>query len=243
LLLLFSKELEMGDLGSLSHQVMASMCNVSKIYANGCCGLDRVNLTIYKGDFLFVTGASGAGKSTLLKMLYGAEKPTSGIVEVQGTVVNPLTGRKLAHLRRRMGVVFQDYQLIPKRTVEENIAVVLKAQGFDRAEVRKRITPTLQLVGLASKEKCFPEELSGGEQQRVSIARAIVHEPPLLLADEPTGNLDAHNAWMVLQILKQLNFLGVTVVVTCHNEQLIKTFAKRIVRVEAGVMRELTPAL
>ncbi|MBC7881096.1 MAG: cell division ATP-binding protein FtsE [Anaerolineae bacterium] len=233
----------MVGLGSSSHEVMASLVDVSKIYANGSCGLDRVNLTIYKGDFLFVTGASGAGKSTLLKMLYGAEKPTTGTVEVQGTIVNSLTGAKLAHLRRRMGVVFQDYQLIPKRTVEENIAVVLKAQGFDRAEVRKRIAPTLQMVGLASKEKCFPEELSGGEQQRVSIARAIVHEPPLLLADEPTGNLDVHNAWMILQILKKLNHLGVTVVVTCHNEQLIKTFAKRVVRVEAGIMRELTPAL
>jgi cell division transport system ATP-binding protein len=233
----------MVDLGSSSHEVIASWRDVSKVYANGCCGLNRVNLTIHKGDFLFVTGTSGAGKSTLLKMLYGAEKPTSGIVEVQGTVVNPLTGSKLAHLRRRMGVIFQDYQLIPNRTVEENIAVVLKAQGFDRAEVRKRITPTLQIVGLASKEKCFPEELSGGEQQRVSIARAIVHEPPLLLADEPTGNLDVHNAWMVLQILKKLNVLGVTVVVTCHNEQLIKAFAKRVVRVESGAVRELTPAI
>ncbi len=218
---------------------IASFHNVTKVFANGCRGLNNVSLRIARGDFLFITGASGAGKSTLLKLLYGAETPTSGEVELEGTALKNLRGRALAHLRRRVGVVFQDYQLIPNKTVEENIAVVLHAQGCDRAEVRRRIGPALRMVGLAPKAGCFPEQLSGGEQQRVSIARAVIHTPPLLLADEPTGNLDIHNAWTVLQILKRLHSLGVTVVVTCHNEQIVQTFAKRLVRLEAGNLREI----
>lgn len=221
------------------NEVIASLKDVSKIYGNGCCGLQRMNLQIHKGDFLFVTGPSGAGKSTLLKLLYGAEMPTSGSVQVEQTRVDGLRGGKLAHLRRRVGVIFQDYQLIPSRTVEENVALVLKAQGFDRGEIRRRVGPALRMVGLAAKGNCFPAELSGGEQQRVSIARAVVHTPPIVLADEPTGNLDNHNAWTVLEILKKLHTLGVTVVVACHNEQIVQSFAQRVVNLEAGLLREL----
>ncbi|UFP93269.1 cell division ATP-binding protein FtsE [Gloeobacter morelensis] len=220
-------------------EAIACLHNVSKVYPNGCRGLHSVNLQIRKGDFLFITGPSGAGKSTLLKLLYGAEAPTEGQVEIEGNLFHRLRGRALAHLRRRIGVVFQDYQLIPTKTVEENVAVVLHAQGASRAEIQRRVGPTLRMVGLAPKAACFPDQLSGGEQQRVSIARAVVHTPPLLLADEPTGNLDAHNAWSVLQILKRLHDLGVTVIVTCHNEQLVEAFARRVVRLEAGILREL----
>lgn len=220
-------------------KTIAQLHNVTKIYTNGCCSLRSVNLRIHAGDFLFITGDSGAGKSTLLKLLYGAEQPSEGQVEMEGNLLRNLRGRALAHLRRRIGVVFQDYQLILSKTVEENVAVVLHAQGFARSEIRRRVGPALRMVGLAAKAQCFPEQLSGGEQQRVSIARAIVHTPPLLLADEPTGNLDTHNAWTVLQILKRLHTIGVTVVVTCHNEQLVQAFAQRIIRPEAGNLREL----
>ncbi|MBC8122593.1 MAG: cell division ATP-binding protein FtsE [Gemmatimonadaceae bacterium] len=220
--------------------VAIRLSQVTKVYPNGSRGLYQVNIEVRKGDFLFITGSSGAGKSTLLKLLYGAERPTSGEVRVEDVLLNGLHGRKLAYVRRRIGVVFQDYKLIPRRTVEENVAFVLRAQGFARNEVRRRLGPTLRMVGLAHKAECFPEQLSGGEQQRVSIARAIVHTPRLLIADEPTGNLDQENAWTILQILQQLHQVGVTVVVACHNEQIVQSFARRVVQLEAGTLRELT---
>lgn len=220
--------------------IAVRLSQVTKVYPNGSRGLYQANIEVRKGDFLFITGSSGAGKSTLLKLLYGAERPTSGEVRVEDVLLNGLHGRKLAFVRRRIGVVFQDYKLIPRRTVEENVAFVLRAQGFARNEIRRRLSPTLRMVGLAHKAECFPEQLSGGEQQRVSIARAIVHTPRLLIADEPTGNLDQENAWTILQILQQLHQVGVTVVVACHNEQIIKSFARRVVQLEAGTLREMT---
>lgn len=195
---------------------------VEKIYSNGCRALVDVNLQIRRGDFLFVTGPSGSGKSTLLKLLYGEERSTQGQVIVNGYDLTQLKGQDLAKLRRQIGVVFQDYKLIPRRTVSENVAFVLWAQGFTRKEIHRRLVPTLKMVGLQDKANCFPEQLSGGEQQRVSIARAVVSTPPLLLADEPTGNLDPDNAWQVVKILKKLNAIGITVIVTTHDEQLVR---------------------
>ena len=219
--------------------VVVSLQGVSKSYPKGHQALIDVNLQMHKGDFLFVTGASGAGKSTLLKLLYGQERPTSGDVVIEGTPIGHLRGNQLAKVRRRIGIVFQDYKLIPRRTVAENVAFVLWAQGYSRKEIHRRLWPTLKMVGLQDKSESFPDELSGGEQQRVSIARAVVSTPPLLLADEPTGNLDPENALQVIKILKKLNSIGITVVVTTHNEQLVRVSNHPVVQLKHGHLRHL----
>ena len=216
--------------------VLRSVC---KTYKNGSQALMDVNLHMHKGGFLFITGASGAGKSTLLKLLYGQERPSSGEVLIEGSPVSHLRGNRLAMVRRRIGVVFQDYKLIPRRTVAENVAFVLWAQGYTRKEIHRRLWPTLKMVGLQGKAECFPDELSGGEQQRVSIARAVVGTPPLLLADEPTGNLDADNALQVIKILKKLNSIGITVVVTTHNEHLVRISNHPVVQLKSGRLHHL----
>ncbi|MFM7449357.1 MAG: cell division ATP-binding protein FtsE [Leptolyngbyaceae cyanobacterium] len=207
---------------------------VYKTYGNGCQALNNVNLAIPRGHFLFITGPSGSGKSTLLKLLYGAETVTDGRVIVDGMNLSELKGDRLSQLRRRIGVVFQDYKLIPRRTVEENVAFVLWAQGLNRREIYRRLQPALKMVGLSHKANCFPDELSGGEQQRVSIARAIVGTPPILLADEPTGNLDGDNSIQVIKILKKLNAIGITVIVTSHDEHLIRQSNQPVVQLRDG---------
>lgn len=207
---------------------------VSKIYPNQAHGLVDINLTLQQGDFLFVTGASGSGKSTLVKLIYGAERADQGQVIVDNQNVTQLRGDRLSLLRRRLGVVFQDYKLIPRRTVAENVAFVLRTQGVPRQEVQRRLIPTLRMVGLEDKANCFPDQLSGGEQQRVSIARAVIGTPSILLADEPTGNLDAENALQVINILKKLNSSGITVLVTTHDIHLIKTCTYPVIKLNQG---------
>jgi len=204
---------------------------VSKTYPNGTPALVDVNLALNKGDFLFITGPSGAGKSTLLKMLYGQERPTEGQVVVNGQDISGLAGNRLAMLRRRIGIIFQDYKLIPRRTVAENVAFVLHAQGYSRKEIERRLPLTLKMVGLQNKADRFPSQLSGGEQQRASIARAVVGTPPLLLADEPTGNLDGDNARQVFKILQKLNSIGITVVVTTHDEIMVRSLNYPVVQI------------
>lgn len=189
---------------------------VEKIYANGTIGLKNLSLTIEKGEFWLITGHSGSGKSTLLKLLYGAEFPTRGRVVVQGIEVIP---QNLTKLRRQLGVVFQDYKLIPTRNVFENVALVLQCQGYSPLELKKRTSVALKMVDLPDRGQCYPNQLSGGEQQRVGIARAIVHSPPLILADEPTGNLDPENTWQIMQIFHKLHQSGATIVVTTHDRQ------------------------
>ena len=213
---------------------MVQLRGVTKTYPNGSQGLFSLSLDVKRGDFLFITGPSGAGKTTLLKLLYGAERPSSGEVIVDQLNVGQLRGDRLSLLRRRIGVVFQDYKLISTRTVSENIAFVLWAQGFTRKEIERRLAPTLKLVGLQHKANCFPEQLSGGEQQRVSLARAIVGTPPILLADEPTGNLDPDNSRQVLKILQKLNAIGATVIVTTHDEQLVQMSNQAVVQLREG---------
>ncbi len=215
-------------------KVIVSLQGVSKTYSSGSKALVDVNLQIRQGDFLFITGPSGSGKSTLLKLLYGEERATTGEVLVDGLPVADLKGDRLSELRRRIGIVFQDYKLIPRRTVAENIAFVLWAQGYSRQEIDRRMAPALKMVGLPHKANSFPEELSGGEQQRVSIARAIVGTPPILLADEPTGNLDADNSWQVIKILKKLNAIGITIIVTTHDERLIRQSNHPVVQLRNG---------
>jgi cell division transport system ATP-binding protein len=195
---------------------------VSKTYPNGRRCLSDINLQLSQGEFLFITGASGAGKSTLLKLLYGAEKPSSGRVIFEDVAVEKLRGDRLARIRRKIGIVFQDYKLIENRTVGENVAFVLWAQGYAKQEICRRLIPTLQLVGLADKVDQFPKQLSGGEQQRISLARAIISTPSLILADEPTGNLDLDNSQQILILLEKMSHLGATVIVTTHDQNLIR---------------------
>ena len=218
---------------------MVAMEKVEKIYPNGSTALTNVSLTVNQGDFLFVTGPSGSGKSTLLKLLYGYERPTAGEILVANEPIAKLRGNKLAMMRRRIGIVFQDYKLLPRRTVAENVAFVLWAQGFTRKEIHRRLWPALKMVGLQHKAQCFPDELSGGEQQRVSIARAVVNTPPLLLADEPTGNLDADNSLQVIKILKKLNSIGITVIVTTHDEHLVRISNHPVVQIKNGRLHYL----
>ncbi len=220
--------------------VIVQLRSVTKTYTNGASVLSNVNLEVKQGKFLFITGSSGSGKSTLLKLLYGEELPTQGEVIVHGSNVAALRGDRLSLLRRRIGIVFQDYKLIPQRTVAENVIVLLQAQGYTRKEIQRRLEPTLKLVGLLPLADCFPNQLSGGEQQRVSIARAIVGTPPLILADEPTGNLDPDNSWQVMQILQKLNSFGVTVIVTTHDQQLMRRCNRTVVQVRNGRLYQIT---
>ncbi len=226
---------------------MVSLQGVSKIFPNGNLVLRDVNLEVHPGEFVFITGVSGAGKSTLLRLLYGADQATQGTVMVDQVCLFSSKGRRpyripprpLAMLRRRLGVVFQDYRLLANRTLAENVAFVLRAQGLSPAEIRRRIGPTLKMVGLTEKRDRFPHELSGGEQQRLSLARAIVNMPVLLLADEPTGNLDPENSLLVLQILERLNSFGVTIMMTSHDPYLVERAGHRVVRVEGGRLYDL----
>lgn len=219
-----------------SAQTAVQLNRVSKVYANGSSALVDVSLQIRKGGFYLITGPSGSGKSTFLKLLYGEQRPTQGEIMVNGSNLSDLKGDRLAQLRRQIGVVFQDYKLIPQRTVIENVAFVLWAQGYTRKEIERRLAPTLKMVGLQDKGQYFPEQLSGGEQQRVSIARAIVATPPLLLADEPTGNLDPENSLQILNILKKLNSIGVTVIMTTHDQQLIQAANCSVLRLQNGLL-------
>jgi cell division transport system ATP-binding protein len=221
-------------LGRNRAPVVIGFHQVSKFYDNGCQALADANLQVRKGEFLFITGPSGSGKSTLLKLMYGAERSTEGEVIVNDLNLAHLRGDKLAKLRRQIGIVFQDYKLIPRRTVAENVSFVLWAQGFTRKEIHRRLQPTLKMVGLQDKANCFPEQLSGGEQQRVSIARAVVSTPPILLADEPTGNLDPDNSLQVIKILKKLNAVGITVIVTTHDEQLVRMLKQPVLQLRNG---------
>ncbi|MBF2008481.1 MAG: cell division ATP-binding protein FtsE [Chlorogloeopsis fritschii C42_A2020_084] len=224
---------------STSAAAMVQLRSVTKTYAQGNSVLLDVNLYLKQGEFLFVTGSSGSGKSTLLKLLYGQEIPTQGEVIVDQCNLGVLRGDRLSLLRRRIGIVFQDYKLIPQRTVAENVIVVLQAQGYTRKEIQRRLEPTLKLVGLLKKADCFPDQLSGGEQQRVGIARAIVGTPPLILADEPTGNLDPDNSWQVMQIFQKLNSFGATVIVTTHDEQLVRRCNHRVIQVRNGQLHQI----
>lgn len=213
---------------------MVQLKAVTKTYANGTVSLQNINLRVHRGDFLFIMGPSGSGKSTLLKLIYGEERPDRGAVIVDNLNVGLLWGDRLSLLRRRLGIVFQDYRLIPRRTVAENVALVLRAQGVPRSEIQRRLQPALEVVGLQDKARCFPDQLSGGEQQRASIARAIIGTPDLLLADEPTGNLDPENAQQVIKILKRLNAVGITVLVATHDEALPEMFRHPVIHLQQG---------
>ncbi len=212
---------------------MIRLRQIYKIYGHHEVLVD-VTLRIHKGEFSYLTGPSGAGKSTLLKMLYGAVSPTSGRLLVGGVDTTRLTRRQLPYLRRNIGVVFQDFKLITSRTVYDNIALALEVLGVSRGNIDRRVRAVLNTVGLKNREDAFPLELSGGEQQRVSVARAIVNDPALLLADEPTGNLDGTMAVEVMEILKAVNLRGATVLIATHDVGLMDRFPSRRIRFESG---------
>jgi cell division transport system ATP-binding protein len=212
---------------------MIQLRSVTKKYKNKYA-LKNVNLDILSGEFVFIVGKSGAGKSTLIKMLYKEESPSSGTVIIGGINVANLSSDKVPNLRRCMGIVFQDYKLLQNQTVYDNIAYVIRTLGISSKEIHARVTGALKVVGLIDKMKSYPSELSGGEQQRVSIARAIVNGPPLLIADEPTGNLDPKNSLEVMQILDQINQRGITVIISTHDQNMVDYFRKRVITLDGG---------
>lgn len=215
---------------------MIRLKQVSKIYSNGVRALMGLNLDINPSEFVFLVGPSGAGKSTLLKLLYRAEAPSSGQVVIGGVDIGRLSRGQLPPLRRRIGVVFQDYKLLPQRTIFENIAFALKVLGTSRADIEKRTRSALDLVRLREYADLMPGQLSGGQQQRVCLARAIVNTPPLLLCDEPTGNLDPETSWDIMRLLTRINQHGTTVVVATHNKLIVDSMRRRVVTIDGGRM-------
>lgn len=217
---------------------MIQLHNVWLAYQKEASALNGVTLQIPKGDFVFLTGPSGAGKTTLLRLLYGALTPTRGEVLIDGQNISRLTPSQIPYLRRSIGVVFQDFKLLPTRTVFENVAITLEVLGWGRADTGKKVMHTLRQMGLESRINMTPQRLSGGEQQRVALARALVNDPKILLADEPTGNLDDANKNQIMNIFKEANVRGTTVVVATHDRRLIDNSHKRLVTLSKGEIVE-----
>lgn len=213
---------------------MIELVNVSKTYPNGIEVLNSINLNIGKEEFVFIVGPSGAGKTTLLKLLYREEIPTSGKVVLDRVNVADLEPAQVPFLRRNIGVVFQDFKLLPRRTVYENVAFALRVTGAPRSTIRRKVMQSLELVGMLKRANAFPDELSGGEKQRACIARAIVNNPALLIADEPTGNLDPTTTWDIVQLLDKINRRNTTVIVATHNKSIVDDMKRRVVAMEAG---------
>lgn len=208
--------------------------NVSKIYDDESIGLEEVTLKIEPNEFVSIVGHSGAGKTTLLKMILAEEKPSSGTVFFESTNIHTINKKHMPDYRRKIGVIFQDFRLLPNKTAYENIAFAMEVAGRDEEEIQADVAHVLELVGLGRKMWSFPHQLSGGEKQRVAIARAIVNQPDLIIADEPTGNLDPVNTYEVIQLFKKINDLGTTVVLTTHNKGVIDSIKKRVITMEDG---------
>lgn len=208
--------------------------NAKKQYKTGVTAIYDMNLSIEKGEFVFVIGSTGCGKSTLIKMLYREEKPTSGTILIGGLNVGKLRNSKVYKLRRKIGVVFQDFKLLNRSTVYENVAFALEIFGLPKDEIHTKVLKVLDLVGLKHKAKNYPNELSGGEQQRVAIARSIVNGPKLLICDEPTGNLDENTSMEIMDVLDQINKLGTTVIMVTHDIEIVKKMNKRVILLDSG---------
>ena len=213
---------------------LIKMINVEKTYKTGVTAKYDLNLTIEKGEFVFVIGATGCGKSTLIKMLYREEKPTSGTINIGGINVSKLRNRNVYKIRRKIGVVFQDFKLLPKSTVYENVAFALEIFGLPNSEIHEKVLKSLELVGLKHKAKNYPNQLSGGEQQRVAIARAIVNGPKLLICDEPTGNLDERTSMEIMKVLEEINKLGTTIIMVTHDTEIVNKLKKRVILLDSG---------
>ncbi len=210
--------------------------NVYKQYKNGVTALCDINLSIPKGDFVFIIGSTASGKSTLIKLLYRQEKPTKGEVYVGGINVSKLRNRKVYKIRRKIGIVFQDYKLLPQMTVFENVAFALEIYGLPEKEIRKRVMVAIEKVGLKEKFRSYPDQLSGGEQQRVSIARAIVNNPKILICDEPTGNLDPDTSLGIMEIINKINEEGTTIIMATHDRDIVNRYKKRVVTLDKGIL-------
>jgi cell division transport system ATP-binding protein len=213
-----------------------SMVDVGMTYPNGKVALSDVNVAIPAGDFVFLVGPSGAGKSTFIRLLIREQLPTTGRVVVAGRDLLRMRRREVPRLRRRIGIVFQDFRLLPAKTVFENVAFALEVTGASRNEIRRRVPQLLNLVGLQEHNEHLPTQLSGGEQQRVAIARALVHDPAMLIADEPTGNLDPVTSWEIIQLLIQINELGTTVLMATHNQEIVNAMRRRVLALEHGTL-------
>lgn len=210
------------------------MKGVNKRYKNGVIAIHNLDLRIEKGDFVFIIGSTGCGKSTLIKMLYREEKPNSGKIIVGGIDVAKLRNRKVYKLRRKLGVVFQDFKLLNRSTVYENVAFALEVFGIPKSEIHSKVIKALELVGLKHKAKNYPTELSGGEQQRVAIARAIINGPKLLICDEPTGNLDENTSMEIMSVLDAINQMGTTIIMVTHDTEIVNRMKKRVILLDSG---------
>lgn len=215
---------------------MIKLEHISKSYSAGIPALNDVNLEIEDGEFVFIVGDSGSGKSTLIKLLLKELEPSEGTITIDGKVLGRIKRRQIPKFRRNIGVVFQDFRLLKDRNVYENIAFAQKVIGESNKSIRKKVPNMLSLVGLAAKYKSYPRELSGGEQQRVAIARALINEPSILLADEPTGNLDNNNAWEIMKLLEEINARGTTVIVVTHNMEIVDVMKKRVITIKKGLV-------
>ena len=210
--------------------------NVSKTYDTGTEAVKNANLTINKGEFVFIVGKSGSGKSTMVKMLMKEEDPTDGSIYIDGFNISDMKKSKIPYLRRSMGFIFQDFRLLPDRNVYENVAYAMRIVQATPRQIRRQVPMVLSLVGLSNKAKMYPNELSGGEQQRVALARALVNNPSMIIADEPTGNLDPETAWEIMRLLNEINARGTTVVMATHAKDIVNAMKKRVIQIEKGVI-------
>lgn len=217
---------------------MIKLEHVSKSYTVGIPALNDVSLDIEEGEFVFIVGDSGSGKSTLIKLLLKELEPTEGTITINNKKLNKIKRRQIPKFRRNIGVVFQDFRLLKDRSIYDNVAFAQKVIGESNRSIKKNVPSMLSMVGLAAKYRSYPRQLSGGEQQRVAIARALINEPKILLADEPTGNLDNHNAWEIMKLLEEINSRGTTVVVVTHNLEIVKAMNKRVITMKKGVVVE-----
>lgn len=208
--------------------------DVKKVYKTGVTAIQDLNLEVEKGEFVFIIGSTGCGKSTLIKMIYREEKPTSGSINLGGLEVTKIKNRQVYKVRRKIGVVFQDYKLLSKATVYENVAFALEIFGIPNSEIHTKVLKSLDLVGLKGKAKSYPNQLSGGEQQRVAIARAIVNGPKLLICDEPTGNLDEGTSMEIMRVLEEINKLGTTILMVTHDTEIVNKMKKRVILLDSG---------
>lgn len=213
---------------------MLQMMNVSKVYPSGSVALQSININIAPGEFVFVVGPSGAGKSTFIKMLFKEVIPSSGTILVNGVNINKLEHKEIPYLRRQLGIIFQDYRLLPDRTVFENVAFAMQVIEAPKRKIRRRVSEVLNMVGLRSRHHAYPSELSGGEQQRIAIARAIVNDPKLVIADEPTGNLDPDTARDIMRIFNEINASGTTIIMATHDKEIVNEMSRRVVAIEHG---------
>ena len=215
---------------------MIRLTDVQKEYDNGTLALRGISLTIKDGEFVFLVGPSGSGKSTIIKLLTGEVMPTKGRIMINGFSMTNIAERQIPLLRRSIGVIFQDFRLIEKKTVYENLSFAMRAVGAKAREIKKRIPYVLELVGLDGKMDCYPAELSGGEQQRVAIARAIVNNPAIVIADEPTGNLDPDTSWGIMDIFQRINAAGTTIVMATHDKTIVDAMQRRVIAIEDGTI-------